>query len=272
MDCEVVYVLRGLYTAAFGMKQNQVRQDVAANNIANSETTGYKGDAVVARPFPEVMLQNMDDNGLGEPKVQKLGPLPLGVETEGPYTDFSQGVSVETGRDLDFYIEGRGFFPIRYFDGISESIKYTRDGSFSLDSDGNVVTSEGGHLLVRDAETGQTVPMKLDGDEITIDGNGNILVDNVKKYSFIINDFDDYSNIEKYGKNMYSIRDGSGAAVFDADGSRVVQGSLEQSNVDMTSEITNMISNFRNYQANQRVLKAIDETLDKTVNQVGSVK
>jgi flagellar basal-body rod protein FlgF len=266
-------MIRGLYTAAFGMIENQTRQDVTANNIANSETTGYKEDKIVDREFPEVMLQNEYSNGLGR-DVHRLGSMPLGVTGEGPYTDFKQGASVETGRKLDFAIEGRGFFPVRYFDGITDSIKYTRDGSFNLDGEGNVVTSEGGFPLARDAATGEIVPMKLAGNEIKVDSHGNVFVDSQLKYTLVIDDFNDYNSLSKYGKNMYDIKQGSGAAAYEiTDGtSQVVQGRLEQSNVDMNSQITDMIVNLRRYQANQRVLNSIDETLDKTINEVGTVK
>lgn len=267
-------MLRGLYSAAFGMMQSQNTQDVTANNIANSSTPGFKQDAIVSKPFPEVMLQNMDGEEFGEPAVQKLGKMTFGVETEGLYTNFVQGATVSTGRDMDFSIEGRGFFPVRYFDGISESVLYTRDGSFERDSEGNVVTSEGGFLLAKNAETGEIGPMKLGEGNITVDAEGNVFEDSQKKYTLLINDFDDYNGLEKYGKNMYKLNENSGTAPREAQKGdfQIKQGSLEQSNVDMNTELTNMIISMRSYQANQRVFTSIDETLGKAVNQVGSLK
>lgn len=266
-------MLRGLYTAAFGMKQSQVRQDVTANNIANATTTGFKSDEVVSEPFKEVMLKNTEDDEFGEPAAHKLGPMPFGVQTEGIYTDFVQGTPVQTGRDMDFAINGPGFFNVRYFDGIRDYIMYTRDGSFNIDKDGNVINSDGAFLQAVDARTGETGSMKLGGGKITVDPEGNVYEDSVKKYTLLVSDFNDYNGVEKYGRNLYAQSAGGAAAVNANPGTyQISQGSLEQSNVDMSTEMVDMITNLRSYQANQRVVQSIDETLSKTVNELGLAK
>ncbi|HBM81483.1 MAG: flagellar hook-basal body complex protein [Clostridiales bacterium] len=267
-------MLRGIYASAFGMIQNQVDQDTTANNIANSTTVGFKQDQIIAVPFRDVMLQNKSNERFGKPAVQKLGAMPLGVLSDGPYTDFTQGPVITTDNNLDFAINGRGFFPVEYFDGENQSVLYTRCGSFQLDAQGNVVSSDGSKLLARDANTGQIVPVNVGNGKVTVDSEGNVYVDSVKKYTLSIVDFNDYNDIHKFGKNMYEINNGSNANPVElgTNSYSIEQGKLEQSNVDMELELVNMITNLRRYQANQRVLQSIDETLSKTVNEVGSLK
>lgn len=267
-------MLRGLFAAALGMRHNQLKQDVSANNIANSTTPGYKQDKIVSKPFPEVMVQNMGKDEFGRPGVQELGSMTFGVECGESYTDFSNGPLQDTGGELDFALEGHGFFNVQYFDGISVTTKYTRDGSFKLDSQGNIVANEGGYVLGQNEETGEIGPMNIASGSIKVDSNGSVFVDSEKKYSFLISDFSDYNNLEKYGKNMISLNENSTEQPKQmASGEyTLLQGQLEQSNVDMTAEMVDMITNMRAYQANQRVLQSIDGTLGKAVNEVGSLK
>lgn len=263
-------MLRGLYTAAMGMINNQAKEDISSNNISNSSTPGYKQDRLVSQPFHEVMLQNRD--GSRDGAVQQLGTMPFGVEAEGIYTDFVQGVPQDTGRDLDFALDGKGLFAVQYPDANGYVTKYTRDGSFMLDSGGMLITSDGGYVLGRD-ESGQAGPMNIGSGKVTVDSQGNLAVDSVNKYTLEIYDFDDYNNLEKTGNSMYSLKDSNVSPItLDSGEFSVKQGSLEQSNVDLTSEMVNMIANIRSYQANQRVLQSIDGTLAKAVNEVGSLK
>lgn len=265
-------MLRGLYTATMGMKDSQAKQDVSANNIANSSTPGYKQDKAVSKAFPEIMLQNRDKEVGGRPVEQELGSMPFGVGVDGIYTDFAQGSFEDTGRDLDFALEGRGLFEIQYFDGIGTGERYTRDGSFKLDSDGMLVTSEGGYVLGRDTSTGDVGPMQIGEGKLTVDKEGNVFVDSVKKYTMQVVDFDDYTSLDKVGNNMYASKDNTAPRILNSDKYEINQGSLEMSNIDMTGEIVNMVSNLRSYQANQRVLQSLNDTLGKAVNEVGSLK
>lgn len=266
-------MIRGLYTAAFGMINSQAKQDVSANNIANTETPGFKQDKLVSKTFPEVMLQNMDNNNGGEPKVQQLGSMPFGVETDGTYTDFSQGILDDTGSDLDFAINGEGLFGVQYFNGDTLETGYLRSGNFTLDSNGMLVTQDGGFVLGRDLSTGQTGPIRIGSGKVSVDSQGNMSIDSQLKYSLNIYNFDNYDILQKLGNNMYKVKDNNAVPRVAQYGEYTIsQGKLEQSNVDITGEIVNMIANLRSYQANQRVLQSIDQTLGKTVNEVGSLK
>lgn len=267
-------MLRGLYTAAFGMRHNQAKQDSTANNIANSTTPGYKQDKLVTKPFPKVILQNMAKTEFGKPAAQELGTMTFGVESGESYTDFNQGPAENTGEDLDFAINGKGFFTVQYFDGIAQTTNYTRNGSFKLDAEGNLVTSEGGLVMGQNIETGNIEPMRVGAGKVTADIDGNVFVDSAKRYSFQISDFDNYNNLEKLGKGMYGLIDNQGSEAVQAIQGEynINQGQIEQSNVDITSEMVNMITSLRSYQANQRALQSIDQTLSKAVNEVGSLR
>jgi flagellar basal-body rod protein FlgG len=266
---EVGSMLRGIYTAVMGMKNSQKKQDTTADNIANSNTTGYKTDRISTKSFPEVMIQNKDKVIFDIPRVQKLGTMPLGVEEGDVYTDFKQGFMNNTGNDLDFAIEGRGFFSIQYPDGV----KYTRDGAFNIDIMGRLVRSDGGMVLGRDLETGTIGPVYAAGGKLSANTDGTISIDNEPKYILDIVDFDNFESLEKSGGNMY-VPAGANVQPLPADpgATLVKQGSLEQSNVDMTEEMVNMITNLRSYQANQRVIQSMDETLGKAENEVGSLR
>lgn len=266
-------MLRGIYTSAAGMISTQQKQDITANNIANIETTGFKKDKVATKTFPEVMLQNKDSNIEDFHHTRKLGTMPFGVENELIHTDFSQGSMGETGNQLDLAINGRGFFTVRYFDEEGENIRYTRDGSFSIDSSGRAVYS-GGLVLGRDVQTGQIGPMNVGSGEVIIDDKGDVYVDSVRRYTLAINDFSDYNNLTRVGKNMYAANQNDPPIEITGQGDvfEIKQGFLERSNSDMTDEMVELIMNSRIYQANQRVLTAIDETLGKSVNEVGALK
>jgi flagellar basal-body rod protein FlgG len=136
-----------------------------------------------------------------------------------------------------------------------------------------LVTQNGGYVLGKDVTTGELSPMKLGTGKVSVDEKGNVSVDSNLKYSIPLYDFDDYNSLEKLGNNMYGIKDNNTVPrIMDAGNYTISQGKLEQSNVDITSEMVSMITNLRSYQANQRVLQAIDETLGKTVNEVGALK
>lgn len=266
-------MLRGLYTAAFGMINNQNKQDVNSFNISNAQTIGYKEDKIVSKTFPEVMLQNIEKNYLDDGYYKKLGRLPLGVKVDEVYTNYKQGDITYTQNDYDFAIEGRGYFPIMYFDGIKNTISYTRNGRFEIDGGGNITSFNGGSLLVKD-NTGKIVPLNTNGESMTVDTEGNIYINDEKKFSFVLYDFSDYNKLERYGPSYYTYNsdEKDGPIEVNDEETKIFQKSLEESNVDITEQMVNMITNLRNYQASQKVLQVFDETLQKAVNDIGSLK
>lgn len=250
-------MIRGLYTAASGMLTKQAQQESLSNNIANLNTAGYKKDKVIMRSFDEMVVQNIDGS-----KKRTVGPVEFGVGVDETKTDFSKGVIEETGRNLDFAIDGDGFFTLEDADG---NEKYSRDGRFQIDRDGYIVNSEGYRVLGE--VNGVKMPIQVNSADISLNPDGSF-VNGEDSIKFSITRFTDTSTLSKDSANCYISNDQSGE--MDTD-SRIRQKSLERSNVDMIDTITEMISIMRSYESNQKVIQSMDETLGKTVNEVGKV-
>ncbi|SEF47593.1 flagellar basal-body rod protein FlgG [Caloramator fervidus] len=241
-------MLRGLYTAASGMISRQIQSENLSNNVSNINTPGYKKQKVVLKSFEELLIQNKDKY-IGEKCFKRnLGTMELGVGIDDTVVDFSQGVLEKTDRDLDFAIDGKGFFTLVDDNG---NIKYTRDGRFILDKEGYLKNIFGYKVLGNDGR-----PIRINSKEI-----------NVNDINFLITDFDDKSQLKKDMNNMF-LAQSQGRVV----NSNIKQGYLEKSNVDTIEVITEMISIMRSFESNQKVIQVLDETLGKTVNDIGSIK
>ncbi len=245
---------KGLYTAASAMNVNMKKMDTTSNNLANVNTTGFKKTGSVQNSFSEMLISRIDNNG-----KQEMGSLGGGVKIEENYTDHSAGELNHTDNKLDLAIKGKGFFTLQ----TPEGVRYTRNGSFSLNDQNQIVNKQGHFLLNQNGEPIQTVP----GRELSIDKNGQINLGKLEGDKINIVDFEDYRNLTKIGDNLYQTADGiEGNQTED---SQVLQGYLEGSNVNIVQEMANMIETTRAYETNQKVIKTIDNTLDKAVNDVG---
>lgn len=256
-------MVKGLYTAYTGLRQQQNRLDVITNNLANSSTTGYKKEGVSSVAFDEVLAVKIKDSS--EAYLNKpLGHMSMGTKIGETYTDYSQGSFRVTDNDYDLALDGKGFFSISFTNKAGEtSTKYTRDGSFTLTKEGFLVTKDGDFVL------GNNGPVQIDTQQATtIDENGNIYQNGQLLDTLNIVDFADYNYLEKYGENLYDLVEGGTLQEADA---RVQQGTLEMSNMNIVSEMVEMISITRNFESNQKMIQTIDDSLDKTVNQVGRV-
>lgn len=257
-------MVKGLYTAYTGMVNQQKRLDVLTNNLANSATTGFKKEGTVSQSFDHmyaIKIKDSSENYLN----RRIGSVSLGAKIGEVYTDFTQGAFQVTDNTFDFALEGEGFFGISFTNKAGEtSIKYTRDGAFTLREDGFLVTKDGDFVL-----NAQGNPIQLNtAAEIKVNRLGHILENGVMVDQLGVFDFEDYNFLEKYGENM--VQPVEGAVMKEADG-KVRQGFLEASNVNVISEMVEMINITRAYETNQKIIQATDSTLDKVVNQVGKV-
>jgi flagellar basal-body rod protein FlgG len=135
-------MLRGLYTAYTGMRNEQKRLDVISNNIANAATTGYKTESVSNQSFDDALTLRIKDQTTPF-KADRIGSMNLGVKIGEVYTDYGQGSILETENTFDLAIAGKGYFAIGVTNANGQrSIKYTRDGSFTMTSDGYVVVKQ----------------------------------------------------------------------------------------------------------------------------------
>ena len=258
-------MLRGLYTAYTGMRNEQKRLDVISNNIANAATVGYKTESVSNQSFDHALTLRIKDQTTPF-KNDVIGGMSLGVKIGEVYTDYGQGSLNETENKFDLAIAGKGFFTMGVTDANGRTTtKYTRDGSFTMTYDGYVVNSNGDNLL---DVNGNPVRVNPRATDISIDLDGTIYADNEYMGRIRLVDFQDYDYIAKYGDNMYDIVDG--ATQIGATGT-IRQGFLEQSNVDTVSEMVDLITVTRAYEANQKMIRTMDSMADKAVNDVGRV-
>lgn len=251
-------MVRGLYTAYTGMMNQQARLDVITNNLANASTVGYKKEGSTSQAFDSMYTQKIKDDSEGYIN-RRIGKESLGVKIGETYTDYTQGSFKVTGNTLDLALEGTGFFNIEYTSksGVT-STRYTRDGSFSINNEGMLVTEDGDYLL------GQGGRIQIPaGTEVSIDELGNVYADEQLVDKIQITDFEDYNYLRKFGENLYTAVDG----VVEKDGSyKVREGYLEMSNINVISEMVEMITISRAYESNQKAIQTIDSSLEKSVN------
>ncbi len=251
-------MVRGLYTAYTGMMQQQKRLDVVSNNLANATAVGFKKEGSTSKSFDENLAIKVKDSSTSFVDLP-IGNMSLGVKVGETYTDYSQGSFRQTEGPLDIAIGGEGFFTISYTskNGV-ESTMYTRDGSFTLTTDGYLVTKDGDYVL------GQGGPIVLPTQaSIAVDQEGRIFADGEYEDQLLITDFEDYNYISKFGESMYRAVDG--ATTIEPRNARTFQGYLEMSNVNVVSEMVEMITITRAYEANQKLITSIDETLGRSV-------
>ncbi len=257
-------MVRGLYTAWTGMANEQKRLDIISNNLANSATVGFKKEGVTNQSFDDMLTIKIRDTSenMGN---RVIGSMPLGVKIGEVYTNYGQGSLRETGNTFDLALEGDGFFKIAVTNkNGEESYCYTRAAQLLMDKEGFVVDVNGNHLV---SESGN-LQVPTDAAQIVIDVDGSVYADGALVDKLVVNDFEDYNFLKKYGETMYTAEEGA----IEKDATSLVrQGFTEQSNVNVVSEMVNLISITRAYEANQKVIQSIDGTLDLAANSIGKL-
>lgn len=258
-------MLKGLYTAYTGMINEQHRMDTMTNNLANASTNGFKKEGATSQSFDRVLAYKIKDTSETPNLPKRLGGMSLGVKTGENYVDYSGGPFKETGKTLDMALSENGFFTISFTNKAGEtSTKYTRDGNFTMTRQGYLVTQDGDFVLDDEGK-----PIRLDPDlDIFVDRSGAIYQEDIYAATIGITDFEDYNYLERYGENYFQPVDG--ARIMEADTS-VYSGYLEMSNMSVVTEMVNMITIQRQYEANQKVITTYDSTLESAVNQTGRV-
>jgi flagellar basal-body rod protein FlgG len=253
-------MLRALRTAALGMSAQQSSVDNTANNLANANTTGYKRSTVV---FQDLLYQNVraggeEAGGGAAPASMQMGH---GASAVATMRNFGQGSLSETGNSLDMAVNGEGFFQIRRPDG---SVAFTRDGTFTLSADGELVTQNG--LLV---EPDVIVPPEA--IEVNVSQDGVVMArlqgepEPVDLGQIELARFANPSGLRGLGGNLYEPTDASGEPTIGIPGTdglgMVSQGFLEAANVDVVQEMVNLISAQRAYELNSKMVTTSEEML-----------
>ena len=252
-------MVRGLYTAYTGLVNQQKRLDIVSNNLANSTTTGYKKEGMTTQSFDSVYGIKVKDETVGYMN-QNIGKMSLGVKIGETYRSWDQGSFQNTGNTFDFALSGSGLFSISFTNKAGEtSTLYTRDGSFQMNREGYLVTKDGDFVL------GENGPIQLptDFEKLTVEESGEIYADGQYVDRFALVDFENYDYVEAYGENLYRAVDG--ATQTDA-AATVNQGYLEASNINVVTEMVDMISIARDFESNQKIMNTIDEMLGKMVS------
>jgi len=260
-------MIRALYSAASGMTAQQMNVDNIAHNLANANTVGYK---VRRAQFQDLLYQDLVTPGAsaGQQTVVPTG-LQLGLGTRAASNEivFSQGNFAATENPLDLVVQGRGFFQVRLASG---EIAYTRAGSFHLDRDGNVVTSDGDPL-----EPQVTIPPDAQAVHIATDGTVSYTQPGQTAAQLggqiQLADFQNPAGLNSIGRNLFLPTDASGDPTVGTPGGQegigsLLQGYLEQSNVSVVEEFINLIVSQRAYEANSKVVKASDEMYQQINN------
>jgi flagellar basal-body rod protein FlgF len=257
-------MVRGLYTAYTGMMNEQNRLDIVANNLANAATVGFKQDSATSQSFDHLLTLKIKDSSEAF-NDRTIGTMSMGVKMGEVFTDYNQGSLRSSSNTYDFALEGKGFFSLSVTDKAGNvSTQYTRNGSFTMTKDGHIVDDNGNYLM---GEGGEIV-VPTNASDVVVDQTGAVYADGNYVDSLKIADFEDYNYLSKVGDTRFSALDG---AVEKTASAAVQQGYTEQSNVNVVSEMVEMISVTRAYEANQKVIKTMDQTLDLAVNSVGKV-
>jgi len=250
--------MRALYAAATGMAAQQTRLDSISNNIANVQTTGYKRSR---ESFQDLFYQEMTHGGLSASSARI--DVGAGVRLAAVDKDFQQGSVAQTGGELDFALEGRGFFEVQ--DPMSGQLLYTRDGSFRKDANGMLVTTSGLQVGgINIPEQVQRVVIDERGDVFGIVEGGQISLGRLNLVDFV-----NPAGMRTLGGNLYQQTRESGIPrPLNPAQDRVTvrQGFLEGSNVDIATELVQMILTQRAYEMNSKAVQAADETLRVAAN------
>jgi flagellar basal-body rod protein FlgG len=259
--------MRALHTAATGMMAQELNVQVISNNIANMRTTGYKRQRA---EFQDLLYEHV--NRVGTQTSDQGNILPAGIElgsgvkTVGTPRLMSQGSLAQTGKDYDIAIRGEGFYKILLPDARTA---YTRDGSFELDAQGRLVTAQGNVV-----QPGITIPQ--DATSVSINAQGEVSVTQPGSTTptvvgqLELSLFVNKAGLQAIGDNLYLETPASGTPQDGTAGAAgygtLLQGSLEQANVEAVSEISDLIAAQRAYEMNAKVISAADQMLSATSN------
>ena len=249
-------IIRSLYHVTRQMNILQKKQENAAANTANVNTPGYKYQELIQKAMKEYEVYNHTGGAENEEKAS-LGSIGFGTEIDGAYTVFTPGALKETGVATDLALAGPGFFGVMTENG---QMAFTRNGNFTISEDRRLVTKEGYPVLGE--KEGNLTEIYIQGDELTISPTGEINGSGVRIFTA---DFADYKTLELRGETLYLGQNGG----FRPVDTKVEQGYLETSNVNLMDEMVKMMEVSREFQSNQRVLSVLNDTLQKTVNEIG---
>lgn len=277
-------MIKGIYTAAAGMMLQMARQDVVANNIANVNTAGFKKDTALCQAFPQMLISRLGEverDATGREKSMTpvpIGGLGTGAVVDSVFTDYSQGNIRKTDNPTDLAIsnntgsfnittpegeeevaaEGSLYFVVRMPDGAE---RFTRNGCFKINNEGILTTSQGYEVLDTDDN-----PITIDS-EFSINNQGEVIIEGEIWATLKIAHFRDSGVLQKVGDSW-----SSNQPYNQVHNPQILQGYMEESNVNAVKEMVNLITVVRAYESLQKIVQSEDETMQVAIDQVGSVR
>ena len=257
--------MQALHTAATGMAAQELNVQVISNNIANMRTTGFKKQTAA---FQDLIYEHVRRVGAQSSDQGTILPVGIdiggGVKTVGTPRSMTQGTLSQTGNDLDLSISGEGFFKIQMPDG---TFQYTRDGTFQSDNQGRIVTAQGNPV-----QPTITIPQNASGLTVNAQGQVSVTLPGSTTSQIIgqlgLTRFINKAGLQPVGNNQFTDTPSSGTpqdGIAGAEGfGNMTQGSLEQANVDVVSEMSDLIAAQRAYEMNAKVVGAADQMMQST--------
>lgn len=260
-------MIRGIYTAASGMLADQRRLDVVANNLANASTTGFKRETTISRSFSDFLIERThDDDPTTKALPQQVGRLGIGTYVVNTATRLTTGSMQPTGNPLDVAIVGDGFFAVN----TPQGVRYTRQGSFRQNGDGTLATPEGYEVLVDGS------PVQAAEGSLSITADGDVMAGDQNLGRLTVVTSLELGAIRKEGNGLWAPAGAGDSTTLvtpaETSGQHTIRaGYLESSNVESVTEMVEMMTVMRSFEASQKALQAQDETLQKAVTEVGRV-
>lgn len=274
-------MFKGFYTVTSGMLAQQRRTEILTNNMANANTPGFKADMSTVRSFPDMLMSAVKSNGIPTEKglnllqAKQVGALNTGVYLQETLANYSQGSLTQTDLTTDIALvdgnmpvdeesgnPGAVFYRLRTADGTEA---YTRNGSFTLDGEGNLVTGTGHYVLDENGEQ-----IQLQNDRFAVSPDGYILDENGTQLARLGVSFAANTDVlMKQENGLYTLLDGEALpSAYGAEGVTfgLQQGYVEASNVDASKSMTDLLTAYRAFEANQKVLQAYDKSMEKAVS------
>lgn len=253
-------MVKGLYTAAMGMNVQAQRLEIISNDLANTDTAGYKKDVAVVASFKEEYIKRLNDTQNFVSNDKTIGKITYGAKVDEVYTDFTQGSVIATNLETDLAIQGDGFFVVQTPNGLA----YTRDGNFTVNQNGDLVTKEGYNVMGQEGaiNLGESY-MGLAG-KLSVQNNGEVYVDSEYIDTLDLASFEDNKALTKMKDNLFT-----GAGARQEFTGSVIQSYLETANVNPVSAMVDMITVARAYETNQKMIQTQDSLLGKAVNELG---
>ncbi|MBB4258940.1 MULTISPECIES: flagellar basal-body rod protein FlgG [unclassified Bradyrhizobium] len=257
--------MQALHTAATGMAAQELNVQVISNNIANLRTTGFKKQTAA---FQDLIYEHVRRVGAQASDQGTILPVGVdiggGVKTVGTPRSMTQGTLSQTGNDLDLAMSGEGFFKILMPDG---TYQYTRDGTFQMDNQGRVVTAQGNPV-----QPSITIPNNASGISVSEQGQVSVTLPGSSTSTIVgqigVTRFINKAGLQPVGSNQFTETPSSGPpqdGTANSEGyGKITQGSLEQANVDVVSEMSDLIAAQRAYEMNAKVISAADQMMQST--------